>query len=206
MEMTLLVALPALVGLATLGLPIVATLFERGAFTPEATIRTVEVMTVLAFGLPAFVLAKVLSPGFYAREDTATPTRYAVVALVANVVLNLAFMQYLAHIGIALATALSAWINVFLLARRLNRDRLLVGDARLRRTLPRILLANLLFAAAILGVLEALPAFGTMPHTARVLWLTLLIGATIPAYVAFSLITGAARVQDFRGMLRRRRR
>lgn len=206
MEMTLLVALPALVGLATLGMPIVATLFERGAFTPEATTRTVEVMTVLAFGLPAFVLAKVLSPGFYAREDTATPTRYAVVALVANVVLNLAFMQPLAHMGIALATALSAWINVFLLARRLNRDRLLVGDARLRRTLPRILLANLLFAAAILGVLEALPPFGTMPHAARVLWLTLLIGATIPVYVAFSLITGAARLQDFKGMLRRRKR
>ena len=108
--------------------------------------------------------------------------------------------------GCARLTALSAWINVFLLARRLNRDRLLVGDARLRRTLPRILLANLLFAAAILGVLEALPPFGTMPHAARVLWLTLLIGATIPVYVAFSLITGAAHLQDFKGMLRRRKR
>ncbi|MEN2977196.1 murein biosynthesis integral membrane protein MurJ [Tistrella bauzanensis] len=204
-EITLLVSLPALVGLATLGLPIVATLFERGAFTNTATIRTVEVMTLLSLGLPAFVLAKVLSPGFYAREDTATPTRYAVVALVANVVLNLAFMQPLAHMGIALATALSAWINVFLLARRLNRDRLLVADARMRRTLPRLILANLLFAGAILGALHALPAFADMPHAARAFWLALLIAATLPVYIGLALLTGAARLADFRALLRRRR-
>ena len=127
------------------------------------------------------------------------------VALVANVVLNLAFMQPLAHMGIALATALSAWINVFLLARRLNRDRLLVADARMRRTLPRLILANLLFAGAILGALHALPAFADMPHAARAFWLALLIAATLPVYIGLALLTGAARLADFRALLRRRR-
>ena len=77
LELGLLLALPAAVGLALLAQPIVTVLFERGAFGPAASLATAQVLAALALGLPAQVLAKVLAPGFFAREDTATPVRVA---------------------------------------------------------------------------------------------------------------------------------
>ena len=85
LELGLLLALPAAVGLALLARPIVTVLFERGAFDGAASLATAQVLAALAVGLPAQVLAKVLAPGFFAREDTATPVRIAVAALVVNV-------------------------------------------------------------------------------------------------------------------------
>ena len=84
LELALLVGLPAAFGLGLLARPIVAVLFERGAFGAEAAAATAEVLAGLALGLPAYVLAKVLAPGFYAREDTATPVKIAAFALATN--------------------------------------------------------------------------------------------------------------------------
>ena len=81
LELGLLLGLPAAVGLAMLAQPIVTVLFERGAFSPAASLATAQVLAALALGLPAQVLAKVVAPGFFAFEDTATPVRVAVLAL-----------------------------------------------------------------------------------------------------------------------------
>jgi putative peptidoglycan lipid II flippase len=95
------------------------------------------------------VLVKVLTPGFFAREDTRTPVKIAIVCLISNVVIALALIWWLAHVGIALATAISAWLNAGLLARGLRRDGLLRPDAQLRRRLPRILGASLAMALGL---------------------------------------------------------
>ena len=89
-ELALLLALPAAVGLVLLAQPIIHVLFERGAFGAEAALATGQVLAGLALGLPALCWRKVLAPGFYAREDTRTPVRVAAVALVVNVVAALA--------------------------------------------------------------------------------------------------------------------
>ena len=86
-------------------------------------------------GLPAYVLIKVLGPGFFAREDTVTPVKIAALCVAINLGLNLLLMGPLLHVGIALATAISAWINVGLLLLVLRRRGHLRLDARLRRAI-----------------------------------------------------------------------
>jgi putative peptidoglycan lipid II flippase len=90
-----------------------------------------------------------LTPGFFAREDTKTPVKIAIVCLISNVAIALILIWWLAHVGIALATALSAWLNAGLLARGLRRDSLLQPDAQLKRRLPRILAASIAMALAL---------------------------------------------------------
>ncbi len=130
-ELALLLTLPAALALIVLAWPIIHVLFEHGAFGPEDALKTSWALAAYAAGLPAYVLIKVLAPGFFAREDTKTPVKVALVCLAANLVLVVTLMWPLAHVGIALATALSAWLNAGLLAWLLRRDGLLQPDARL---------------------------------------------------------------------------
>lgn len=203
-EMTLLLTLPAVAGLWVMTEPIVITLFERGAFDTAASTRTAEVVVAFALGLPAFVLAKVMAPGFFAREDTATPTRFAAVALISNIGLNLALMGPLAHVGIALATSLSTWLNVALLARRLSRDRVLVIDARLKRRLPRIVLASAGMAALLWAAVNALPAFAALDDGVRAGLLVALVALGLVGYGGLAIAFGATQRSELAALLRRR--
>ena len=119
-EFGLLFSLPAAVALWLLSDPIIRVLFERGRFGPDDTLRTASALAAFAVGLPAFVLVKALTPGFFAREDTRTPLYIAIVAIVVNVALNVFFLYgtTLAQVGIALATSLSGWLNAAMLAGR----------------------------------------------------------------------------------------
>ncbi|OAM76329.1 murein biosynthesis integral membrane protein MurJ [Devosia elaeis] len=117
----MLLTLPAASALMALAEPIVRVLFERGAFDALATRQTAEALVAFAAGLPAYVLIRVFQPGFFAREDTMTPTIIAGISVVANIAISLWLFPSLAHIGIAIATAASAWLNVFCLAGMLLR-------------------------------------------------------------------------------------
>jgi putative peptidoglycan lipid II flippase len=167
-ELALLLTLPSALALIVLAWPIMHVLFEHGAFGPEDSIKTSWALAAYSAGLPAYVLIKVLTPGFFAREDTRTPVKVALVALAANLVLVLTLMWPLAHVGIALATALSAWLNAGQLAWLLHRDGLLQPDARLRRRLPRIVGASfamavgLWLAGKLLAPLPAAPSLGVL--------------------------------------------
>lgn len=114
-EFSLFLTLPAAAALAVIAGPILATLFERGEFHAGDTSATAAALTVYALGLPAYVIAKTLTPGYFARKDTKTPVRYAVIALVINTVLNIILIQYFAHVGLAAATAVAAWVNAGML-------------------------------------------------------------------------------------------
>ncbi len=112
-EFGLLFSLPSALALWLLADPIIRVLFEHGHFGPDDTWRTAGALAAFAVGLPAFVLVKALTPGFFAREDTRTPLFIAIVAIASNVALNLAFLYgtSLAHVGIALASSLSGWLK-----------------------------------------------------------------------------------------------
>ena len=120
-EIALLLTVPAAAALLVIAEPIVSVLFERGAFDAATSEATAYALMAYAAGLPAYVLIKVLGPGFFARHDTTTPVKIAVVCVLVNVILNLTLIRFLAHVGIALATALSAWLNAMLLAWVLRR-------------------------------------------------------------------------------------
>ena len=124
-----LIGLPAATGLVILAAPMIATLFYGGAFTAEDVYLSSLSLMAYASGLMGFIFVKVLAPGFYARQDTKTPVKIGIQAMVANMVLNVLFVTPLymmdfkgAHTGLALATAASAYLNAFLLFRTLRKQ------------------------------------------------------------------------------------
>lgn len=120
-RMVLLLGIPAALALWLLATPIISTLFYHGAMTTQDVQQSAAALQAYAPGLVAFMLVKVLAPGFFSRKDMKTPVRIAVVALVANMILNLMLIWSLAHVGLALATTLSAWLNAGLMVWILNR-------------------------------------------------------------------------------------
>src|SRR5689334_4726128 len=144
-EFGLLLSLPAAVALWLLSEPIIRVLFERGRFGPDDTLRTASALAAYVVGLPAYVLIKALTPGFFAREDTRTPLYIAIVAIVVNVILNVFFLYgtSLAQVGVALATSLSGWLNAAMLAIVLRRRGHLIADRRLTSRSWRMLAATL---------------------------------------------------------------
>ena len=202
LEFALLLTLPAAAACLVIPDEIIRVLFERGAFGAEATAATAAALFAYATGLPAYVLIRVLAPGFYAREDTATPVRIAIAAMAVNIVLMLVLMKPMGHVGIAFAASASAWLNTLLLAIVLVRRGHFALDARLRGRLPRILLAT----AGMVGVLEIARqnlGFLTAGNTGeRALGLILLVALGLVAFTALALVLRAAGIRDAKSMLR----
>ena len=203
LELGLALTLPAAAALMAIGGPIVSVLFERGAFGPDATQATAKALAAFAIGLPAFVLVKALAPAFFAREDTRTPVKVALVTMIVNVTLNLALSGPLAHVGMALATAVAAWFNAAALAILLARRGLFTIDRRLRSRAWRILAAAMLMGGALVwlqGLLWPL-AHGTV-LSIGILAALIVAGAAVFALAA--QILGAVRLSELRAMTRRR--
>jgi putative peptidoglycan lipid II flippase len=216
---TLLISIPATIGLVFLAKPIVATLFLHGKFTAHDVDMVGLSLAALSFGLPAFALVKVLAPAFYARQDTKTPVKAGIAAMIANMVLNLVFVGALyllwggraaapnllegiasipgLHMGIALASALASYLNLWLLWKNLAR-------AGVYERQPGWMTHTLRLAAACaaLTLVLVIGAFvwsdwTQWPTTTRVLRLTILIAAAGAAYVGVLFGTGF-RVRDLR--------
>jgi putative peptidoglycan lipid II flippase len=117
----MLLSMPAATALIAMAEPIVRVLFQRGAFDALATTQTAQALIAFSTGLPAYVLIRVLQPGYFAREDTITPTVFAGISVVANIGLSLLLFPSLVHVGIAIATSASSWLNAALLALFLAR-------------------------------------------------------------------------------------
>jgi putative peptidoglycan lipid II flippase len=202
-EMALLLTLPAAVALAVLATPILAVLFQHGAFGPADTAATAAALAAYAAGLPAFVMIKVLAPAFFARHDTATPVKIAVAAMTLNLSLTLILMQFLAHVGIALATTAAGWLNALtLLALLIGRGHF-AFDHRARRNLPRVGFAAV-GMGAVLAMLRLLlaPALAG-PGIAPIGALAAMICAGLAAFAVLALGLGLADWRVVLGRLRR---
>jgi putative peptidoglycan lipid II flippase len=115
----LLVALPAAIGLCFLSENIVQILFERDRFTNYETVKVANALMIYAIALPAFILVKIFEPGFFARGDTKTPMKIAIICLIVNLVLNLILIQYFEYLGIVIASAIASYVNLLLLITKL---------------------------------------------------------------------------------------
>ncbi len=203
-EYALLLTLPATLALMTSAHAIIATLFGRGAFGPHAVDLSAQALAAYAVGLPAFVMVKVLVPGFFARGDTAMPVKIGFSSVALNLALNVAFMRPFQHLGPALATSLASWANVAALAIVLARRGHLVTDPALRRRVPRMLAA----AAAMAAWLLALQLAPSLPiHLPGLRWLGLavLVGSGALAYGLAGQMLGAFDLLAVLRGLRRRR-
>lgn len=184
-ELALGLALPAAIALMALAEPIVRVLFERGAFTASDTTATAAALAAFALGLPGHVLVKTFSPIFFAREDTATPMRAALVGFAIAIAGSLALMPVLGHVGIALATAASGWASAGLLGLLIARRIGFAIDQKARYRLPRIAIAAGIMGLAVEGVYLILgPWLGAgAPAALRTIVLAALIGFGLAVYV-----------------------
>ncbi|MBS1159941.1 MAG: Virulence factor MVIN-like protein [Proteobacteria bacterium] len=129
LRLTLLLAAPAALGLAILGVPLIATLFFHGAFAVNDVFMTRQALVAYTVGLTGLILVKVLAPGFYARQNVRTPVRIALISLLATQFMNLAFIGWLHHAGLALSIGLAACLNATLLYRGLRRQGIFIPQA-----------------------------------------------------------------------------
>ncbi len=152
-EFSLALTLPAAVALIVVPLPLVSVLFERGAFSQNDSISTAYAVAIYGLGLPAFVLLKTVTPLYFAREDTKTPFKFALVSMLVNVVIAVGLAGIMGYLAAALGTTLAAWANFWLLWRGTkSMDGAAAIDARLAKAAPRILAASIIMGAAIWGI------------------------------------------------------
>lgn len=206
MEFALALTLPATVALMVIPSVIIAVLFQRGAFDASDTQATTAALAAYAVGLPAFVLNKVVSPGFFAREDTRTPMWFAGAGMAVNVVGALALAPFLAHVGIALATSLAGWVNTGLLGVTLWRRGHFRFDEGARKRLPLLLVASILMGAVLYGGALALAGPLAAPLLAmRIAALFVLVVVGMAAFALFVQLTGAVDLKGYmaRGLRRK---
>jgi len=205
MELALLLTLPATVALVLCGEPIAAALFGYGRYTALDTHYTAQALAAFSIGLPSYILVKVLTPGYYARQDTRTPVRYAMASMVVNLVLNLVLIVPLRHMGPPLATAIASTVNVWLLYHTLVKRGDFVVDARLKRRGPRLALAALAMGAVLWFTQGLLMPYVHGTWAVRFFTLAALVSAGALVYGAATVLLGAFSKDDLKLLLRRRR-
>ncbi len=151
-NLILFITLPSMVGLIVLREPIVALLFERGAFGMQTTSRTAEALLYYSIGLWAFSAVRIVVATFYALEDTRTPVQTATISIIANILLSMLLMGPLKHAGLALATSLASMINLILLIRRLRERLDGAGWTESAKSACKSLICSAIMGAIVWGV------------------------------------------------------
>ncbi len=196
----LFLTVPASVALGILNVPIISGLFVYGAFTHTDMIKTASALQVLAVGLPAFVLIKVLTPAYFARSDTKTPIRIAIACMGINIVVSLILMEYISFVGLAIATSISAWCNVGALLYILHRKNIKICQ-NISKTITKIILCSTTMGA----VLFALNGYfadifsQNLPHKIWVLIGIIVIGKI--TYAIATMITKTVTMADIKKVL-----
>ncbi len=203
LELSLFFALPAAIALAISSTPLIRGVLQHGAFTAADTIGTANALAAFALGVPAYVFIKILTPGFYAREDTKTPVRIAIVSMLVNLGLNLMLIWELGVVGLALSTAAAAWVNVFLLYFILHRRGHLSLDTRLLGKSLRILAAGVVMGLALWLANPFVDPYLTGGVIDRILALMLLCGGGAIIYALASFVFRAYRFSELKQLLKR---
>ena len=206
LEMSMLLTLPAAVAILIIPGEIVRVLYMRGAFTASDALGTAQCLFWYGAGLPAFVLIKVFQAPFFAREDTATPMRYAAINTAINIAGSLIFFNIVGFQAIAAATSVGSTVNAALLIWRLHKLGGIKLDERIKRRLPRILLASLLMGVVLFGLAKVLAPFFAAGFVVKFAALAAITLVGTFAYAAFVLLVGAANLKDVTGALRRPKR
>ena len=203
-ELAMLLCLPAALALAVSAGPLASALFQGGRFTAEDAHLTALTLSIIVLGLPAYVLVKVLTPGFYARQDTATPVKIACIVLVATVVLNFLLIPPFKIAGLAAAIAICSWLNCLMLYTVLHRRGHFRIEAWLASRIGRQLLAGALMVAALYAIKMAIPGWFTGSAGHRLVGVITLVGGGMAVYVPAAWFLGGMDKEDIQALLRRR--
>ena len=204
MKLVVFIAVPSALGLILLSEPLVAAIFYGGAFTANDVALAALSLEAFAIGLVGFSFVKILAPAYFAREDTKTPVRMALVALLVNFVLSVVLAYLLTrigyegtHAGLALATSVAALVNAGLLYRGLRGDGIITHSVGWGSMLIRFLVANALLAAVLLYLAKPLDWWLALSVVERCAWLLVQVVAGAAVYFLALLAIGM-RPGDFR--------
>jgi putative peptidoglycan lipid II flippase len=203
-ELGLVLSLPSTIGLIVAALPIVTTVYQRGAFTHDDARAVSIALMIMSAGLPAYVANKALTAAFLAREDTATPFRQAVISVAVNIAISFSLTLPYGYIGVAIGAMVSAWVNAVLLAAILYRRGYLTLDARLKRTLPRLLLCCLGLGLATWGTVRWLWPGGGAAAQMQVAALVAIIAIGAVVFAILVLLFRVVSVAELRNLRRKR--
>ncbi len=197
LRLTLMLTLPASLALAMLAVPLLSTMFQYGAFAANDVLRTREALVAYSIGLTGLILVKVLAPGFYARQDIRTPVKIALVTLALTQMMNIAFIGWLKHAGLALSIGLASCVNAGLLWRGLRQrgayqPRPGWGVFMLKLVVALIALGGVLWLAS-----DRDATWLAMDGSQRVLRLSAVVVGGIASYFATLWLLGF-RLRDFR--------
>ena len=204
-ELAMLLCLPAALALAVSALPLVSALFQGGRFTPEDARLTALTLSIVVLGLPAYVLVKVLTPGFYSRQDTATPVKIAALVLVATIVLNFLLIPPFGIAGLASAIAICSWLNCLMLYVVLHRRGHFRIEGWLANRVFRQLVACIGMAAALYGIRTLLPDWFSGSAGHRIVGVGALVGGGMAVYFPLVWLLGGTDKDELKNLFRRRR-
>ncbi|EOW0802620.1 murein biosynthesis integral membrane protein MurJ [Vibrio parahaemolyticus] len=196
-RMVTLLGIPAMLGLMALAKPMLMVLFMRGEFSPQDVHQASLSLLAYASGLLNFMLIKVLAPGYYSRQDTKTPVKYGIIAMVTNMVFNAIFAYFYGYVGLAIATALSAFVNMALLYRGLHIAGVYQITKRTVFFIIRLVIAGAAMVAAILWQLEDMSVWLEWSFAHRSGMLGMLIGLGAAVYLVVLFLTGV-RLKDLK--------
>jgi len=222
LRMTLLIVIPAMLGLGLLAEPLIATLFQYRQFSAFDTQMTALSVYGLCLGLPAFALLKVILPAFYARQDTQTPVRAGLITVAANIAFNLILLALLyhtvvpdtlkaqglwhalashpgLHVTLGIAAALSSWLNLGLLYRWLHKAKVYQRQPGWGKYSRQLLLACIVMVAVLLALQHALPAAAELSLFGRISSLLLLVISAMASY-ALALWALGFRWRELKGI------
>lgn len=204
-DLAMLLCLPAAIALCVAAGPLIGALFQGGEFTSEDVRVTALVLSIVVLGLPAYVLVKVLTPGFYSRQDTSTPVKTAAFVLVVNVALNFLLIPPFGIAGLAAVVAITSWLNCLILYVILHRRGHFRIEGWLAGRVARQLVAAAAMAGALIGVRAVLGGWFTGGTLERLIGVAALVSVGLAVYFPLAWLLGGIDREAFKMLLRRKR-
>lgn len=201
LEFAMIVTVPAAIALMVIPQEIISVIFERGTFTSSDSFQTGRALGAFAIGLPGYVLIKVLQPGYFARENTKSPMWMAGVTVIVNVVFSLFLFPFFGHVGIAIATSISAWVNVVLLW--IGLQGFVTLKAENWRRLRGMVIASLVMALGLLGAKALMVGWIDAGPWSKAISTIILVGFGVTIYGIGVLLLRVTSLSELRSAFRK---
>jgi putative peptidoglycan lipid II flippase len=202
LEIVMIFTIPAAIALIIIAEPLISVMFERGAFGIEETKATSLALMAYALGLPAFVMIKIFAPSFFANGDTKTPVKIAAICLVTNVSISLLLIGSIGHVGLAIATSVSSWLNTSLLCGILIKRGLYKIDGQLNTRLFKVLLSALAMGIVLYYFESLISANMQETFMQKFMGIIGLISSGLISFFVVAYVLKCVRPSDVKRLLR----
>ena len=196
-ELSLLLSIPASIGLIIASDKIVNALFGYGSFTLASVTNTATALKYFAYGVPAFALIKILSNFFFARNNTKTPFYISSFIVLLNIILSITFFDKLGFVIIPIATSASTWIGVIVYTYLLNKNKFLLLKSYLLKNIIKIILSTVLMSLILIFALDYYTQYLEYSYKYKSIYLMLIVGFVAGFYLVLCYLTGVLKTKNF---------